>query len=458
MADESDWDVFLAHAGPDLGAALALHDLLAGSVRVFLAHRSLTPGDDWPTATRLAQERALMTVVLVSSHTDAGHYARAEILAAIALARRNPAAHRIVPVHLGSADHESALLGLGLKHALSATGDGGLAAVAGAIVRLVEQMKQSGVEGGRPHPPAGDATAVASPTARSSKRWLIPMLVLIAALAVGGAAAWRHRLYPDAVDVLVSVNAPAALAGQEVRVHVALRQRSFFAIGNGVVEVLFDPTHLAFAEGSPRALNIDRLVGAVNLSEPFVLVANPGVDARTTLRARLETQAGSHLSAPVPIELVSGRGAGRPYLERGGTHAFNLSGDWQIEMGAALGHMSIEQDARNQVRGTYSFQGASSSPPLRVQGFKDGTSFKVVFEGRPEGQARIRIDAVFQRNPKDARFLEMHGCAFTLRRDLSVTEDSPVVAGREGCGQARNYVGWRGDSAAPFWASAQLQP
>jgi hypothetical protein len=375
MADESDWDVFLAHAGPDLDAALTLHDLLKESVRVFLAHRSLTPGDDWPTATRVAQERSLMTVVLVSSHTDAGHYARAEILAAVALERRNPAAHRVVPVHLGSVDRESALLGLGLKHALSATGDGGLAAVARALVRLVEQMKQSGADGGRPHPAAEEAKAVASPTARLPRRWLISMLVLIAVLTIGGAAAWRHRLYPDAVDVLVSTSAPTVLAGQEVRVHVALRQRSFFAIGNGVVEVVFDPTHLAFAEGSPRALNIDRLVGAVNLSEPFVLVANPGVDARTTIRARLETQAGNHLSAPALVELVSGKGAGRPYLERGGTHAFNLSGDWQIEMGAALGHMSIEQDARNQVRGTYSLQGSPSSLALRVHGFKDGTSF-----------------------------------------------------------------------------------
>ena len=92
--------LFLAHAGADLDVAEELHDLLSPPARVFLDQRCLKYGDNWDQALPIAQQASRITVVLISGHTGRAYYEREEIAAAIAMARDNPASHRVVPIYL----------------------------------------------------------------------------------------------------------------------------------------------------------------------------------------------------------------------------------------------------------------------------------------------------------------------------------------------------------------------
>ncbi|MCP4968134.1 MAG: TIR domain-containing protein [bacterium] len=136
---EIEWDVFLAHAGPDVVAAEELFDYLDGSCRIFLASKSIRLGDDWDTKLAEAQRSSRYSVILVSSTTERAYYQREEIAQAVALARKDAEAHRVVPVYLdGSPDEVSDVpYGLRLKHGIALGGDVTLQTVAD---RLVSEM------------------------------------------------------------------------------------------------------------------------------------------------------------------------------------------------------------------------------------------------------------------------------------------------------------------------------
>lgn len=115
------WDFFIAHAGADTTAAEELYDYLSEAANTYLDSRSLRLGDDWDVALRNAQERARVTVVLISENSDAAYYQREEIAAAIARAREDPEAHRVVPVYLDGfpSAGNGAPYGLRIKHGLA---------------------------------------------------------------------------------------------------------------------------------------------------------------------------------------------------------------------------------------------------------------------------------------------------------------------------------------------------
>lgn len=129
------YDFFLAHAGADAAEAERLYDLLAKDARVFLDSRSLRLGDDWDRTLTEAQRQSRVTVVLVSANTDAAFYQREEIAAAIDLARRNVAEHRVVPVYLEAVPTDMPY-GLRLKHGLAASGQHAIEQVAARLLDL----------------------------------------------------------------------------------------------------------------------------------------------------------------------------------------------------------------------------------------------------------------------------------------------------------------------------------
>lgn len=96
----SQFDFFIAHAGPDVTAARALNRLLSKRHRVFLDAESLMPGDPWDETLPRAQQRSRVTVVLVSACTDSAYYQREEIAQAIELSRSEAGRHHVVPICL----------------------------------------------------------------------------------------------------------------------------------------------------------------------------------------------------------------------------------------------------------------------------------------------------------------------------------------------------------------------
>jgi hypothetical protein len=134
-----DWDFFLAHAGANKAQAEELYGYLNGQARVFLDSHVLLYGDDWDAELAKAQRAALITLVLVSAQTEQAYYEREEIAAAIAMARRDEAAHRVIPIFLNDPEQRDTHVpyGLRLKHGIYLSADTNLK---DAAVLLLEQL------------------------------------------------------------------------------------------------------------------------------------------------------------------------------------------------------------------------------------------------------------------------------------------------------------------------------
>ena len=138
------WDFFLAHAGADTRDAERLYEELAGRAQVFLDSKCLLLGDDWDQKLTRAQRNSLVTVVLISKVSEHAYYEREEIAQAIAMARSDPAKHRVVPVFLDrtAASRDEIPYGLRLKHGVSVEDTGGLAGVAEKLLALLEHIRE----------------------------------------------------------------------------------------------------------------------------------------------------------------------------------------------------------------------------------------------------------------------------------------------------------------------------
>jgi hypothetical protein len=93
-------DLFLAHSPGGRPSADALYSLLQGQIRVFLAERSIPPGDHRDREIAAAQRASRATAILIAQDADGSWYLGDEIVTAIALHRAAPDAHRIIPVLL----------------------------------------------------------------------------------------------------------------------------------------------------------------------------------------------------------------------------------------------------------------------------------------------------------------------------------------------------------------------
>ncbi|MFH1467215.1 MAG: SUMF1/EgtB/PvdO family nonheme iron enzyme [Pseudomonadota bacterium] len=133
------WDLFIAFAGPDRARAEDLFGALKArcpSLRVFW-EGLIVPGKPFDTSLSAALDASRVLVALISGHTEAAWYQRAEIARAIALARTQPEGHRIVPVQL----EEAQAYGCEHLHPLRADLDS-MASVADRLAELFPQMEQ----------------------------------------------------------------------------------------------------------------------------------------------------------------------------------------------------------------------------------------------------------------------------------------------------------------------------
>ena len=140
---DAEWDVFLAHAGSDVAVAEQLYTAIGARAKVFLDSKVLVPGDDWDLRLPQAQQRSLVTVALVGEHSDTAYFFRAEVQAAISLARLDAERHRVVPVYLQRAVGPDIAqpYGLNLKHGIEWPENGGVQAVADQIVAALQASK-----------------------------------------------------------------------------------------------------------------------------------------------------------------------------------------------------------------------------------------------------------------------------------------------------------------------------
>jgi len=148
-ASAHKWSFFIAHARADLGTARQLYDRLAPHAPTFLGSVCIELGADWDLELARAQREALISVVLVSSHTERAYYQREEIAAAIELARTEGKKHRVVPVFLDAKAAASADVpyGLRLKHGLKLTDEFGLDEAARKLLDFLRRVQDEAPKG-----------------------------------------------------------------------------------------------------------------------------------------------------------------------------------------------------------------------------------------------------------------------------------------------------------------------
>jgi len=119
------YEVFIAHAGLDTDAAIALADELVKTheLHCFLDADKIREGDVWPTVLKKAMVAASVIVVLVSEHSDDAYYLQEEVAIAVSLHRADPEAYRVIPVLLAGAEPDHRPYGTFILHALRQNGD-----------------------------------------------------------------------------------------------------------------------------------------------------------------------------------------------------------------------------------------------------------------------------------------------------------------------------------------------
>ena len=118
--------------------------MLADKFKVFLDSKSIKLGGDWDKALSIAQQSALVTVVLISASTDDAYYQREEIATAVAGAR-SERGHCVVPVYLSkdASKSENIPYGLRLKHSVTLSNDFSISDLALRLTELLRELTSS---------------------------------------------------------------------------------------------------------------------------------------------------------------------------------------------------------------------------------------------------------------------------------------------------------------------------
>lgn len=184
------WSFFIAHASADAEVAEALYERLAPHAATFLDKRDPgLLGADWDLALARAQREALISVVLVSASTEQAYYEREEIAAALALARSDGGARRVVPLYLDAAAATPGAVpyGLGLKGGLTLGPDFDLDDAAQALLALLQQLQQA---------PDAPPLVLPAPQGRSAQRRRTLLWTVAGTVAVGLGLAWWFASTP----------------------------------------------------------------------------------------------------------------------------------------------------------------------------------------------------------------------------------------------------------------------
>ncbi|MBH3382821.1 hypothetical protein I5S53_02360 [Pseudomonas juntendi] len=152
------------------------------------------------------------------------------------------------------------------------------------------------------------------------------------------------------------------------------------------------------------------------------------------------------------IEVIPPIRAMHPHFDVSDTGRVNLSGDWSIEVGGIPGKMTLAQTPDNNIIGTYVIPGGKW-PEGKIEGFKDGKTFRVRFSvpGKDRTET-IRVAAFFELHSSNGDFIELTGCAYHLRKSNAVY-GSVGVEGRD-CSASVQYDRWKVLQTASFYASS----
>ncbi|WP_439864704.1 hypothetical protein [Pseudomonas antarctica] len=256
-------------------------------------------------------------------------------------------------------------------------------------------------------------------------------------------------------EARVEIIAPESVhVGDEFPVDVRVDSvGSAKSIPAGTVEIRTDQKYIKFTP-SPT-LGVPAIDGSTLVPLTTKLKALKVSDEPVSLVAYYRSGDIEATSSIRKIMIIPALVMNYPHFNKSDTNRVDLSGEWNIDFGGQSGTMEIRQATNSKISGTFRLPGYKWSAGS-VEGYKDGSTFRVVFvlpKSKPEQMLRVAGD--FRPNPQNA-YIEIVGCAYHLKK----SGKRHASVGGEGvdCTKQVFFDQWEVVQVAHFNASAKFVP
>jgi len=266
-----------------------------------------------------------------------------------------------------------------------------------------------------------------------------------------------HMIYPESVRLIIHTNNATIEQGRPVDIEITGVQDSHLPIEKGVLSIKFNKDFLSLAPGEADSWATDSFSGVTILKQHISLYPTDAIRSEAKISATLETKYGTYESKILTLGFSPKKYSTAPSIDVSeGIAAVDLSGEWHMEIGGMNSTMQIFQDKKDNIIGVYLVLNKNGEKNYKIDGYKDGTSFKTFFHQDDKDERKWRVDANFHTNKNDPRFIEIMGCAYEILRDEKITRDSLAESALQ-CVKNRDYVGWKGVGVTTFYASARMK-
>jgi len=289
---------------------------------------------------------------------------------------------------------------------------------------------------------------------KTAKVFLLGVPTATAAITAVGAAYEQVSTVWKKGQAQVEIIAPEVVhVGDEFPVDIRVDTvGSAKSIPAGTVEIRTDQKYIKFTT-SPT-FTVPAIDGSALVPLPTKLKAIKASDEPVSLMAHYRSGEVEATSAIRKIMIIPALVMNYPHFNKSDTNRVDLSGEWNIDLGGQSGTMNLRQATNSRISGTFSLPGYKWSAG-NVDGYKDGSTFRVVFvlpKSKPEQTLRVAGD--FRIHSENGSYIEIVGCAYHLKK----SGKRHASVGGEGvdCTKQVFFDQWNVMQVARFNASAKF--
>jgi hypothetical protein len=237
-----------------------------------------------------------------------------------------------------------------------------------------------------------------------------------AAITGAGAAYEQVSSYWKKAQAQVEIIAPESVrVGDEFPVDIRVDSvGSAKTIPAGTVEIRADQKYIKFTPSPTYA--VPAINGSALVPLPSKLKAIKESVEPITLTAHYRSGELEATSAIRKIMIIPALVMNYPHFNKSDTNRVDLSGEWNIDLGGQNGTMILRQATNSRISGSFTLPGYKWSTGV-VDGYKDGSTFRVVFvlpKTTPEQTLRVAGD--FRIHSENGSYIEIVGCAYHLKK------------------------------------------
>lgn len=259
-----------------------------------------------------------------------------------------------------------------------------------------------------------------------------------------------NYLWPEKVEIQIDYDKNSVCSSCEFPISIKLMQASEGKIKSGILNISLI-NGLTLRDPAQQSIKIPEFSGTIDAhGSPIIIRADHTFKTNGMIDVSYKNPIFQATKKIIIINRISE--SNEPKIVSTDTNRVDLSGSWNINIGADTGEMVIKQDEKSKIHGIFHLNQMDG----KVDGFKDGTTFRVFFIKDDNNESKIWIEGIFRRNKDDDKYIEIDGCAYGIKKDKNVnkaTEGSKL----DNCIYTKDFFGWRGISVSAFYATALLQ-